>query len=65
MNEPTVVVREIEVHVVSAGEQGPPGAAGAKGADGASTTEIVSAFNNGDPQLVFTKTGDTVTVNAA
>jgi len=65
MNDNISVVTEVEVHVVSVGEQGPPGAAGEKGADGASTTEVVSVYNAGDPQVVFTKTGDVVMNDAA
>lgn len=51
----TEVIREI--HVVAVGEQGPPGVGGTGGA----AREPVSVFNGGDPQIVFTKTGDVVT----
>jgi len=65
MKDNLAIVTEVEVHVVTQGEQGPPGAQGLPGASGASTTEVVSVWNNGDPQIVFTKTGDTVMNNAA
>ena len=52
------VTQEVrEVHVVAVGIQGPPGAGGT---GGGATREPISVFNGGDPQIVFTRTGDVV-----
>lgn len=57
MKAPQLVMNEKEIHVIAVGMQGPPGSGGSGGV----TLESVSVWNNGDPQLVFTKTGDVVT----
>lgn len=56
----TVVETVTVTHVIDTGTQGPPGT-GSGGGSSAVIAENVSVWNDGDPQLVFTKTGDVVT----
>ena len=53
-------IEDEDIHVVTVGEQGPPGPPGPDGGGSGIASEPVSVWNNGDPQIVFTKDGDVV-----
>jgi hypothetical protein len=59
------IVSEIEIHVVSAAEQGPPGPPGADGVGGGVTLQPLSVFNFGSPEILFHGNGDVVMTDAS